>query len=101
MLSIFRKLSLIEGISLLMLLFMAMPAKYYFGFFDIIWQIGMLHGLLWTAYFISSLAVSHKQNWSVGFWLVVLFASIIPFACFFLDARLKDEQEMTPVSEEI
>jgi len=51
MLNLFRKLSLIEGFSLLLLLFMAMPAKYYFGFVEIVWQVGMLHGLLWTAYF--------------------------------------------------
>jgi len=91
MLNLFRKLSLIEGVSLLVLLFMAMPAKYHFGFFDIVWQVGMIHGLLWSAYFIGSLIVSHKQNWSVGFWLLVLFASVIPFACFFLDRKLKEE----------
>ena len=97
MINLFRKLSLIEGFSLLLLLFMAMPAKYYFGFFDIVWHIGLLHGLLWSAYFIGSLVVSHKQNWSIGFWLLVLFASVIPFACFFLDAKLKNQQQLLAV----
>jgi len=91
MLSFFRKLSLIEGLSLIVLLFIAMPAKYQFGYIDSVWQVGMTHGLLWLAYFVVSLAVSHQQKWSVMFWLLVLFASVIPFACFFLDKKLKEQ----------
>ena len=90
MLNIFRKLSLIEGISLITLLFIAMPAKYQFGY-DFVWQVGMTHGLLWLAYITLSLPLSHKQGWSVIFWMLVLFASIVPFACFFLDGKLKHE----------
>lgn len=92
MLSFFRKLSLIEGISLIVLLFIAMPAKYQFGYFDSIWMVGMTHGVLWLAYFVVSLVVSHQQKWSIMFWLLVLFASIIPFACFFLDRKLKNSK---------
>lgn len=90
MLPIFRKLSLIEGLSLIVLICIAMPAKYYFGLFDSVWIVGMTHGILWLAYFVISLAVSHQQKWSIVFWLVVLIASVIPFACFFLDRKLKN-----------
>ena len=88
MLSFFRKLSLLEGLSLIVLLFIAMPAKYHFAAVDSIWQVGMTHGVLWLSYFVISLVVSHQQKWSVMFWLLVLFASVIPFACFFLDRKL-------------
>lgn len=91
MLNNFRILSLIEGVSLLVLLFVAMPGKYYFGYFDIIFIVGMTHGILWLAYSTFSLLVSHKRNWSVGYWLIVLFASILPFACFMLDVKLRKE----------
>ena len=94
MLKSFRLLSLIEGISLLLLLFVAMPAKYQFGINDAVLYTGMGHGLLWTAYFLMSLTVSHLKGWSVGFWLLVLLASIIPFACFFLDAKLRQPEDM-------
>ena len=93
MLSFFRKLSFIEGLSLIVLLLIAMPAKYQFGYVDSIWQVGMTHGVLWLSYFLISLVVSHQQKWSVMFWLLVLFASVIPFACFFLDGKLKDNKE--------
>lgn len=91
MLKFFRILGFIEGLSLITLLFIAMPAKYQFGY-DFVWQVGMTHGLLWLAYVMFSLLVSHKLNWSVMFWLLVLICSVIPFAVFFLDARLKREQ---------
>lgn len=91
MLNSFRILSLIEGTSLLILLLIAMPAKYHFGYFDIVWLVGMTHGLLWLAYVALSLPVSHKQNWAVTFWMLVLLASVVPFACFLLDGKLKSE----------
>ena len=93
MTNIFRKLSLIEGISLLVLLFIAMPAKYSFGYVEMVYPVGMTHGILWSAYVVGSLMLSHKQNWSIGFWLLVLFASVVPFACFLLDKKLKEEEQ--------
>ena len=90
MLKTFRTLSLIEGLSLATLIFIAMPAKYQFGY-DFVWQVGMTHGVLWLAYVALSLPVSHKQNWSVVFWMMVLLASVVPFACLFLDRKLKPE----------
>lgn len=94
MLKAFRVLSLVEGLSLISLFCIAMPAKYYFGYFDIVWPVGMTHGLLWMSLVVFSLPVSHKQGWSVFFWMLVLLASIIPFACFFLDRKLKQSTEL-------
>ena len=91
MLNTFRTLSIIEGFSLITLFMIAMPAKYYFTAFDIVWVVGMTHGILWMIYVVFSLAVSHKQGWSVMFWMLVLLASVVPFACFFLDRELKKE----------
>lgn len=90
MLKLFRMLGFIEGLSLITLLFIAMPAKYHFGY-DFLWPVGMTHGVLWLAYSFLSLMVSHKQNWSVMFWLLVLLSSVTPFGFFFLDAKLKNE----------
>ena len=89
MLKTFRMLSLIEGASLITLICVAMPAKYYFGYFDILWNTGMVHGILWMVYLSLSLVVSHKEKWPVTFWVVTIFASVIPFACFFLDRKLR------------
>ena len=89
MLETFRTLSLIEGISLLTLFFVAMPAKYFLGVPVIVPLVGTTHGLLFLSYLVMSLLVSHRHNWSLIKWIVVLFAGLIPFACFVLERRLK------------
>ncbi len=100
MLKAFRVLSLVEGLSLIVLLFIAMPLKYKFQMYGVVPVVGPIHGLLFMAYFIMSLGVSHKEEWSVGFWLMVLLASLVPGACFFLDWKLKkDEQAKIENSE--
>ena len=88
MLKTFRILSVIEGLSLVTLLLIAMPAKYHFGY-DFIWPVGMTHGLLWMAFVVFSLVVSHLQQWSVLVWLLALVCSVIPFGFVFLDSRLR------------
>jgi integral membrane protein len=88
MLKSFRILSLIEGLSLITLLLIAMPARAQLGY-DFVRPVGMVHGLLWLAYVLMSLVVSHQLRWSVLVWLLALLCSVIPFGFVFLDARLK------------
>lgn len=90
MLKFFRLLSLVEGLSLLTLLLIAMPAKYQFGY-DFIWPVGMTHGVLWLAFVLASLVVSHVQRWSVLAWAGALVCSVVPFGFLLLDRRLKRE----------
>lgn len=89
----FRSLSLIEGLSLISLFFIAMPAKYYLGVPVIVPLVGTTHGLLFITYLVVSLVVSHHYKWSLLKWLAVLLAGFIPFACFVLERRLKQEME--------
>lgn len=90
LLKTFRLLSLVEGLSLITLLLVAMPARYYFGR-DFVWPVGMAHGVLWLAFVLVSLVVSHLRRWSIGAWLVALLCSVVPFGFVYLDARLKRE----------
>ena len=87
MLKSFRLLSLVEGLSLITLLFIAMPARYQFGV-DFVWPVGMAHGLLWMAYVAFSLVISHLQRWSLWLWLLSLLCSVLPFGFLLLDWRL-------------
>lgn len=95
MLKSFRLLSLVEGLSLITLLFIAMPARYQFGV-DFVWLVGMAHGLLWLAYVAFSLVVSHLQRWSLWLWLLALLCSVLPFGFLLLDWRLK--RDLRPAS---
>ncbi len=98
MLKTFRLLSLIEGLSLIILLFIAMPAKYQFGY-DFVWPVGMTHGVLWLSFVVMSLMVSHLQRWSVLVWLLALLCSVVPFGFVVLDARLKRDMAQMPSAE--
>lgn len=95
LLRFFRVLSVLEGLSLITLLFIAMPAKYQFGH-DFVWPVGMAHGLLWLAYVVASLAVSHVRGWSVWAWLLALLCSVLPFGFLLVDARLRRELAPSP-----
>jgi len=76
MLKTFRAISVLEGVSFLLILSIA------FGMIsrDYVFQIGMTHGVLFMLYLVSSLIVCNKQRWSLKIWLPLFFASIIPFA---------------------
>ncbi|MGB0722182.1 MAG: DUF3817 domain-containing protein [Gammaproteobacteria bacterium] len=97
MLKAFRIISILEGLSFLTLL-----ALVVFGIREHIFVVGMGHGVLFMAYFIGSLLVSHKQGWSILFWLLVLLCAVIPFAFIPLEMKLNrmGMAEVTP-SEEV
>ena len=88
MIQTFRLLSLIEGVSLITLLFVAMPARHFLDI-DFVWIVGLIHGLLWVAYFGLSLVVSHRLGWSVLAWLFAVVCSVLPLGFVALDQRLK------------
>ena len=87
MLNIFRAASLLEGCSYLIILCVSL------GLIDrdLVFAIGIAHGVLFLLYFVFSLLASHKQGWSVIAWLLVFLASIIPFAFVAVDFFVKKE----------
>lgn len=92
MLKSFRVISIIEGVSLIALLFIAMPAKYYFETPELVPYVGMAHGLLWMLYVVTSLNVSHHQKWSVFYWLGMLVLSVVPFGFLLFEWMIRKSQ---------
>ena len=87
MIKILRVISYLEGISYILLLFVAVPIKYYANDPSLVKLIGLPHGLLFVAYVILSLVNSKKYNWSFIKTVVVLISSIIPFGTFYVDYK--------------
>ena len=87
MIKVFRIISYLEGISYILLLFIAVPIKYYANNPTLVKLLGMPHGLLFVAYVILSLVNSKKHNWNFSKTLVVLISSIIPFGTFYVDYK--------------
>ena len=87
MIKVFRIISYLEGISYILLLFIAVPIKYYANDPTLVKLLGMPHGLLFVAYVILSLVNSKKHDWNFSKTLVVLISSIIPFGTFYVDYK--------------
>ncbi|MCF6347581.1 MAG: DUF3817 domain-containing protein [Flavobacteriaceae bacterium] len=83
----FRLISFLEGISYLLLLFVAVPIKYFGENETYVKMLGMPHGLLFVAYVILAIMLKYELEWeSKTFWSV-LIASIIPFGTFYIDRK--------------
>lgn len=82
-----RLVALLEGISFLVLLGIAMPLKYYFDKPDAVKIVGMAHGVLFVLYTVNLLIVHLKFKWSFGRTLGAFIASFIPFGTFYADKK--------------
>ena len=85
----FLLVSRAEGASFLLLLFIAMPLKYFAGMPEAVKYVGWAHGLLFILYMLQLALVAFSQKWDV---LKVLFgfaASLVPFGPFLFERRLK------------
>lgn len=88
MIQTLRKLGFIEAVSLLTLLFVAMPLKYLAGMPLAVSVVGMVHGLLFIAYVALAARVSLEHGWGFSRWLLLSVVSSIPFGPFLFDRRL-------------
>lgn len=89
----FRKIAFAEGVSFLVLLFIAMPLKYFAGMPMAVTIVGSAHGILFVAFFILLREVrsEYKKNWNWVFKAAL--ASFLPFGTFVMDKQWKKEQE--------
>ncbi len=86
-----RVISIVEGLSYLVLLGIAMPLKYLAGQPELVRFVGSLHGLLAILFVLAVVQVWFVRQWSLIKVLVALIASVIPFGAFFLEASLRRE----------
>ena len=84
---LFRIIALLEGISYILLIFVAVPIKYTCGDASFVKFLGMPHGLLFMSYVGCSIFYMQNQNWNLKIFLIVLIASIIPFGTFYVDKK--------------
>ncbi|WMI67316.1 DUF3817 domain-containing protein [Mangrovimonas sp. YM274] len=88
----FRIIALLEGISYILLLFIAVPVKYLGDDPQYVKLLGMPHGLLFIAYIILAVILGSKLQWNNKTLIKVLIASILPFATFAVDRKLLKQQ---------
>ena len=83
--NIFRLISLLEGVSYILLLFIAVPLKYWGGDEQYVKLLGMPHGLLFVGYIILAFLIKDDENWQKTEFFIVLVCSILPFGTFYVD----------------
>ena len=85
--NIFRISSLLEGLSYLLLLFIAVPLKYFYGHEFLVKILGMPHGILFILYIFFSVILKNKMNWNIKQTIEIMIGSIIPFGTFYIDYK--------------
>lgn len=89
-----RLVGFLEGISLLVLLFVAVPLKYGFGYPELSRIMGTVHGALFLLFIVHTLSVGVEQQWNfkTTTWKVLL-ACLIPFGTFYIDQKILSKIE--------
>jgi integral membrane protein len=84
----YRVAAWVTGIGLVILVFVAMPLKYFFGQPLLVAIVGMAHGFLYMAYIVITLLLAERCRWRPVDALVILVAGTIPLASFFAERRV-------------
>ena len=87
MIKTFKTIATLEGISLLALLFFAMPMKYIFHNPIFVKNIGMAHGILFVIYIAFAVLLKIEQKWEFKKFGLICLASIIPFGTFYIEKK--------------
>ncbi len=83
----FRIISFLEGMSYLLLLFIAVPLKYWGGDEQYVKLLGMPHGILFVSYILFAFLIKENEKWGIKDLGIVLLASILPFGTFYIDKK--------------
>ena len=95
----FHIISILEGASFLLLMFIAMPLKYMADYPLPVKYTGWAHGVLFIAYLVVGLRVAIMCKWSLGKVALAVLASLLPFGPFVFDKKVKEEiQELELVA---
>ncbi|WP_324670568.1 DUF3817 domain-containing protein [Hymenobacter sp. GOD-10R] len=84
-----RLLGLFEGMSLLLLIGVAVPLKYFYGNPAFVRMLGPVHGLLFLLFVLNTLRVGVEYHWrfATTTWKVLL-ACVVPFGTFYVDYKI-------------
>lgn len=78
-----------EGVSFLLLLFIAVPIKHLGNDDTLVRVLGPIHGGLFLLYILAALLAAISLRWHWKLALIGLAASVVPFGPFFFEAWLR------------
>ena len=83
-----RSIGILEALSFLLLLGIAMPLKYLCGAPELVRIVGMAHGILWLLYIALAALGQLDYKWPARTTALLLLASLLPFGPLIADAKL-------------
>lgn len=84
-----RLIGNIEGISYLVLLFIAMPLKYWADLPQAVSLVGAAHGFLFVLFLLALAHAAIAKRFSILLVIGAFVSAFIPFGTFLLDKRLQ------------
>lgn len=87
----YRVIAYIVGVMLLILLFVAMPLKYFADNPAVMNVVGPMHGFLYVIYLLGTFDLARRVRWGLGRMVLVALAGTIPFLSFYAERKVSHE----------
>ncbi len=84
----FKAIGTAEGISFLVLVFVAMPFKYFLGMPLFVKYFGWAHGVLFITYLIWLIRIKVELDWGIKDFIIGVIAALLPFGPFIFNKKL-------------
>ena len=88
-----RRAGLVEAVSFLILLGVAMPLKYFAGMPAAVKVAGWIHGVLFIVFCLALLRTVVVARWPLGRAALVFVAALLPFGPFIMDRRMREYED--------
>jgi len=87
----YRVIAWVVGVMLLLLVFVAMPLKYFADNPSAMDVIGPLHGFLYMVYLVGTFDLFRRVRWSFPRLVLMALAGTIPFLSFYAERKTSHE----------
>lgn len=83
-----RIIGFTEGITLLILVFIAVPLKYFWDNPVVSKTVGPVHGALFLLFIFNAISAGIEHKWRTKTTITVIIACFIPFGTFYIDRKI-------------
>jgi integral membrane protein len=84
----YRVMAYVVGVLLLVLVFVAMPLKYFADQPTLVAVVGPMHGFLYMVYLVTAFDLAVRAKWPLGRTLLILLAGTVPVMSFVAERKV-------------
>lgn len=89
----YRVMAYVVGVMLLILVFVAVPLRYFFDTPEVSAVVSPLHGFLYAVYLLAVLSLGTRSQWTFMRTVLVMLGGTVPFLSFWLERRVTSQVE--------